>query len=93
MYYDYFYVQYLFKTFVIEIVKIAAQKWSVFDPKLKEKLIQQYKEEAIDYGKVLNQYENSLTQEQKTEIKRAHQHSLDVKEIKKTKKVIMILCY
>lgn len=72
---------------------MAAQKWSTVDSKLKEKLIQQYKEELTDYNKIVNQYENSLSPEQKTEIKRAQQHSLDVKEIKKTKKVCLYFLY
>uniref|UniRef100_A0A1B6KJS9 HMG box domain-containing protein n=1 Tax=Graphocephala atropunctata TaxID=36148 RepID=A0A1B6KJS9_9HEMI len=71
---------------ITELVKIAAERWTNVDSKLKEKLTQQYKDEIINYNKTKFEYENKLSPEDKEKIKRAELHSLDIKEQRRTKK-------
>lgn len=75
----------------IEIVKIAGQRWSNVDSRLKEKLTQEYTEESDSYKKRILDYEHNLTSDQKESIKQAKLYQSELKDEKYYRKVCALL--
>ncbi|XP_018378487.1 PREDICTED: ARS-binding factor 2, mitochondrial [Trachymyrmex cornetzi] len=66
-----------------ELSKIASEKWTQIDPTIKQNLQKQFREQFSIYKQKLMDYENSLTNEQKMEIKLLKKgHTLKQGEIK-----------
>jgi transcription factor A, mitochondrial len=74
----------------IEIVQLCAKKWSTIDEATKAKLTEEYQKEKIGYIKRRSDYENSLTDEQKTSLKIVKQDLVDKSQRRVYKKVSKI---
>ncbi|KAG5316723.1 TFAM factor, partial [Acromyrmex insinuator] len=68
---------------ITELSKIASEKWAQIDPTVKQNFQKQFHEQFSIYKQKLMDYENSLTNEQKMEIKSLKKgHTLKQNEIK-----------
>ncbi|XP_011061149.1 PREDICTED: transcription factor A, mitochondrial [Acromyrmex echinatior] len=68
---------------ITELSKIASEKWAQIDPTIKQNFQKQFHEQFSIYKQKLMDYENSLTNEQKMEIKSLKKgHTLKQNEIK-----------
>jgi transcription factor A, mitochondrial len=71
----------------IEIVQLCAKKWSTIDEATKSKLTEEYQKEKIGYIKRRADYENGLTDDQKTSLKIVKQDLIDKSQRRIYKKV------
>jgi len=69
----------------MDIVKIASKQWAQVEPKVKEDLRKQYKEQHSIYKQKLQDYENSITYDQKMLIRKTlmeKEHAWEKKQVK-----------
>ncbi|XP_069705381.1 transcription factor A, mitochondrial-like isoform X2 [Periplaneta americana] len=72
-----------------DIIKLVAQEWEKTDMTLRQKLEAEYKREMVDFVSANVKYEQSLTNEQREEIKKAKvviAHSKEKRKLKKKMK-------
>jgi len=76
--------------FLTDIVKLTAQEWEKADITVREQLQAAYKREMVDFLALQVKYDQTLTSEQREEIKKAKKDIAESKEKRVLKKVIHV---